>query len=339
MRILYVAHKYEYGVRARGHSFEHNNFYESLVADGHDVDYFDLTEHLAAGRDTLNGRLVERAATTRPDLVFFFMFEDELDPAAVRSVTQAGHSVTFNWFGDDHWRFESFSKQWAPCFTYVSTTASSALAKYAAAGITNVLKTQWAAADSLYKPAGLPLTHDVSFVGQVYGDRPQIIRFLRKQGVPVEAYGLGWRTRPGHRAVARVPGLRRVAGPYLERVRCSTRVEQDGMIRLFEQSRINLNLTEASQGSEAQIKGRTFEVPACRGFLLSGPAQDLEEYFDIGREIAVYDDAQELPALCRYYLAHESQRAAMADAAYRRTVAEHTYRERFRRLFAQMDLR
>ncbi len=43
-RLLYVALKYDYGIRERGLSFEHHTFYDALVNMGHDVLYFDIGE-------------------------------------------------------------------------------------------------------------------------------------------------------------------------------------------------------------------------------------------------------------------------------------------------------
>ena len=43
MKILYAASKFDYGIPARGYSFEHYNFYDSLVGMGHEVEYFDFS--------------------------------------------------------------------------------------------------------------------------------------------------------------------------------------------------------------------------------------------------------------------------------------------------------
>jgi spore maturation protein CgeB len=340
MRILYVAFRDDYGRPERGLSFEHWNFYESLTAMGHEVDYFDIGGQLAeVGRDHMNERLVERARSTSPDLMFSCMMGDELDPDAVSQITQTTDVPTLNWFCDDHWRFEQFTARWAPCFSWVTTTAPSALPKYRALGYTNVIKTQWAAADSLYDRSGLPLIHAVTFVGQRYGDRPQVLARLGRAGIPVRAWGTGWDVRRRHRAAARLPVVRALGGEaWLRRVQAATRCEQSDMIRVFEQSRINLNLVASSQGDEPQIKGRTFEVPACGGFLLEGRSAEIGEYFLAGKEIVVYEDLEDLVDKARYFLGHDSEARAIAEAGYRRTHAEHTYQARFRAIFRAMGL-
>jgi spore maturation protein CgeB len=85
-----------------------------------------------------------------------------------------------------------------------------------------------------------------------------------------------------------------------------------------------------------QIKGRNFEIPGCGGFLLTGGADNLEEYYQDGREVVIFHDDDELIDKIRYYLAHDEERSAIAQAGYERTLREHTYVHRFREIFTTM---
>ena len=130
MRILYVAMKYDYGKPEQGYSFEHYNFYHSLLHMGHDIIYFDfmtlMQEH---GKEWMNSRLLEIVEAEKPDLMFTVLFTDELDKAIVRMISENTETNTLNWFCDDHWRFDNFSRYWAPCFNWSVTTAKSAVAQ------------------------------------------------------------------------------------------------------------------------------------------------------------------------------------------------------------------
>jgi spore maturation protein CgeB len=365
MRILYVAMKYDYGRPQQGLSFEHYNFYHSLVHMGHDIVYFDfMTLMQTHGRGWMNDRLLEVARAEKPDVMFTVLFDDELDQAVIRTLTDNVGLPTVNWFCDDHWRFESYSRRWGPCFTWVVTTAQSALPKYAELGYRNVIKSQWACNPFLYRKMDIPLSYDVTFIGQPYHDRRHVIERLRKNGINASAWGRGWE---------------------------SGRVSQEDMIRIFNQSRINLNLTtpygvsssddvprpsttdsplrrifnrfplvrmlkrsrdgQASSGDEAvsgngnagnvrveQIKGRNFEVPGCGGFLLTGEADNLPDYFVEGKELVCFRGLDDLIDKVRYYLKHEDERAAIAEAGYQRTMREHTYVHRFIHIFERMGL-
>lgn len=337
MRILFVAQKYDYGRPERGYGFEYYNFFESLVDMGHEVTYFDI--NAAPPGEQLSELLVAQVKAVRPTLMFTCLFENELERSVLREITDAGDTVTFNWFCDDDWRFESFSRVWAPAFTFVSTTTASALPKYRAAGIDRVIKTQWGAATHRYRPAGRSLEHGVTFVGQNYGDRPAVVAGLRRAGIPVQTWGTGWAVSRWQRTILEKRGIRHLGGGALLRRRdARTRCSQEEMIAIFEQSRVSLNLTAASQGSGRQIKGRTFEIPACHGLLVTGAADGLEEYYEPGREVIVYESEAELPEVVRSLLGDEDRRNRISEAGYLRTVTEHSYQRRFTDLFAQMGI-
>ena len=87
--------------------------------------------------------LVALAAEIEPDLAFFFLFEDEISPATIRAVGRAGGCPTMNWFADDHWRFERFTRHYAPAFDWSITTDRDALPKYRAIGYERALLSQW----------------------------------------------------------------------------------------------------------------------------------------------------------------------------------------------------
>ena len=324
MKILYVASRYDYGDAGRGFSFEHANFYDTLVHLGHEVTYFDfLTLSRELGRPAMNERLRRHVQELRPALMFACLTGDELDFFSIKAISESGVTKTLNWFCDDHWRFEKFSRRWAPAFNWVATTASSAVPKYRDMGLTNVIKTQWAANHFQYRSLDLPLKHDLSFVGRVYGQRQQIVDRLRRAGIEVYARGYGW---PQGRAT------------------------QEEMIEIFNQSRINLNLADSPKQLNwfkrltrrkppaKQIKGRNFEIPGCGGFLLTDHADNLEDYYEPGKEVGLFHDFDDLVEKVRYYLSHETERAAIAQAGYARTVREHTYELRFKEIFRRMNL-
>jgi len=360
MRILYVVHKYDYGQPERGYCFEHYNFYQSLVDMGHEVLYFDfptIAEEL--GAQGMNRRLLEVVQAEKPDLMFTVVWGELLDRAVVQRISDQTDTTTLNWYCDDHWQFERLSRSWTPCFNYVATTAQSVLPRYEELGYRNVIKSQWGCSHKLYRKLDLPLKYDVTFVGLPHGIRRGAIQALRDAGIDVHVWGGGWGTG---------------------------RLTQEQMIQVFNQSRINLNFSEASSNGKSasrinklayryiqrpldavpgcwrvtqagkslvsragrllgtappppmQIKGRNFEVPGCGGFLMTGHADNLEDYYREGEEIAVFDGVADLIEKIRYYLSHEPKRASIAQAGYRRTLEEHTYAHRFNEIFQAMGL-
>lgn len=337
MKILYAAMKYDYGIKERGFSFEHYNFYEPLTAMGHEVEYFDFMElHRQHGPVVMTRMLLDRVQTLKPDLVFVFLYTDQFDHELLKRLRSETSVPSVNWFADDHWRFDSFTRHWADCFTYAVTTDAASLERYRDAGLGNVLLSQWGVNHHRYKKRGTPLQHDVSFVGQSYGDRRSVIDAVRKHGVAVTVRGTHWDLRLYHRILRKA---RLMSADAFNGVINRTRIGQDEMIEMFCSSRINLNMTASSRAGERnQIKGRTFEIPGCGGFQLSESADRIGEFFVPEKEIVCYSSTGEMIEKIDYYLEHDAEREAIAEAGYQRALRDHTYEQRFLELFRQMGI-
>lgn len=65
---------------------------------------------------------------------------------------------------------------------------------------------------------------------------------------------------------------------------------------------------------------------------------DLERYFLFDREVAVFDGRGDLLEKVRHWREHEDLRKEVADAGYRRVLAEHTYDHRFAEIFRALRL-
>lgn len=358
MHILYVAHQHDYGDPTRGLSFEHYNFYLSLRAMGHELTYFDYAAEVRQhGKATANHRLEQIARSEQPQVLFSVLQDDQIDKRTIRRISEQTDTTTINWFCDDHWQFDAHARKLTPSFNHVVTTSQDALSRYSACGLTNVIKSQWGANHTLYKPTPGEMQYDVTFVGQPYGIRGQAIEALKRADIRVNVWGNGW-----------------PAG----------KLDQDDMIRVFSRSRINLNFADASTSERTllekiavshrirtmrdkpglwrlwdlsqrlarwdkpriqrkktpprQIKGRVFEAPVCGGFLLTQPAENLHDYLKPGRDCATFETVDDLVQQVRYYLHNEDERSAIANQGYQRTLAEHTYAARFQTIFEEAGL-
>lgn len=95
--------------------------------------------------------------------------------------------------------------------------------------------------------------------------------------------------------------------------------------------RINLALMSgavsgASSGDETTT--RTYEIPACGGFMLHERTEEVLELFAEGKEIACFESVKELAEKIDYYLAHPAERAAIAAAGRARCVPAYSYDNR-----------
>ena len=310
--LLYVGMKYDYGDRRRGLSFEHRNFHESLRTycerQGWQFSHYDfMARGQAVGQDAMTQELYDHAAALGPTVLFSVLFNPQHDPRydVFDFIGNDVGALTLHWFCDDHWRFEDYTQHVAPHFQFSCTTAQSALPRYAAIGLADrVIKTQWACNHELYAPMSALKDVPISFVGMPHGDRPQVLTRLAQMGLNVDVFGHGWQGRP--------------------------RLPFHQMVRMFSRSKINLNLSNASvDAGTQQIKGRNFEVPGAGGFLLTGDADNLSDYYTDGKEIVVYRTEEELLDKAIYYLTHDAEREQIARAGYERTLREHTWHGRF----------
>jgi spore maturation protein CgeB len=342
--------KYDYGNPKRGMSFEELNFRETLQQmeniELHSFAYDVVMRE--QGRYRMNEYLKRSAIEYKPDVCFFFLHTDEIQKETIRWITDKSGAQTINWFADDHWRFRNFSQHWAPLFHWSVTTDSRAVKKYYQIGYKNVIKSQWAFNHHLYKPCPVPLDYDVTFIGQVHSDRKAIVNKIRSAGVDIQCWGSGWE---------------------------NGRLNQEEMIKLFSRSRINLNFTQGSfvfnwktaakmflkrrvddslswntpreildsasvffSSPAPQIKGRNFEIPGSGGFLLTSEADNLREYFEPGKEIAVFSNADDLIDQIRYYLTHATEREQIRNAGYQRSLREHTFEKRLLEIFQTMGV-
>ena len=318
LRIAYLAPRWDYGDPRRGFSFEEVTFRGALEGAGHDVHPYDFVSRFQkVGRDAMNAELERFVCDIEPDFAMFVLFKDEIRPETIRRLTDAGIR-TFNWFCDDHWRFDDFSRHYAPAFSLVATTHPESVPRYHASGYDHVVLSQWACNRYAFDRQGREPEYDVTFVGQRYGDRPKIVDAIRKGGFNIRCFGFGWD---------------------------EGRIDPEEMVRVFETSRINLNLSNSWTGKWwrrrpvfGQIKARLFEVPGSGGFMLSEAVPHLDDYFATS-ELDTFVGTDDLLDKIGHWLENEDERVRVAERGYARVRAEHTYDHRFEAIFAAAGLR
>jgi len=316
LKILYLGMLYDYGEPSRGNSFEHDNFFPSLSEwqRTKQLVHFDFValarEH---GVPEMSRMLLDVVYKEEPDALFSIFYNDQFDPRkeTLLRISEKTPAVTIGWFCDSHWRYDNFDKPWASALDFCVTTSTVAHQKYINDGFKEkVIKSQWAASPKYTKIDGIKKDIDVSFVGQPHGNRRAMIQALQHANIDVKVYGTGW----------------------------GQRLSFEEMVKMFNRSKINLNLNNAADTRYKQIKGRNFEVPACGGFLLTEKAENLGDYYKYGSEIETYETVHELITSIKYYLKHEGRREEIAKAGYERTMREHTYFHRYDHIFSRAGL-
>lgn len=328
MKILYVDMQYDYGQKSRGlNQIGQIGFLQVFKTLGHEVSEFYYDEYLNQGRAELQEKLLSFADSVKPDLIFFCLYTDQFTKDTLLKLKS--RYKTMNWFGDDQWRFDSFTRHYAPCFTYSITTDPFSVGRYRDLGVSNVILSQWAALNVDYGVDRVEYKYDLTFVGGAQPVRKWIVSEFAKKGLNVHCFGHGWPNGP---------------------------VSLERMVQIFKESKINLNLTNStnldlrylthhwrnvvtairSPKTESQMKARNFEIPYYGGFQLADYVPFIEKYYHVGREVVCYSQVNEAISLSRYYLENDTEREALKKEAIARARNEHTYRHRFSEIFQQI---
>lgn len=322
MKILCVFGRNAYGDAARGEGYEHANFLPALHALGHETVLFESFDRsVFADFAEMNRAFLTALETQRPEAVLCVLMGYELWTETLDLARTLCAGPIINWGTDDSWKYEQFARYIAPHVDCYATTSTRALEQAQRDGHTNVVLTQWAAGDAALA-APLPAAqcrYKVSFVGSAYGNRRHWIEQLARRGIQIDCFGYGWPKGP-------------VAAADIPRI-----VRESGISLNFGDSGLHLRGLRFIRSR--QIKARVFEVPGAGGFLLTEAADGLEQFYDSGNEIAVFDDADQLADRIRYYLEHPDERDRIARAGHERTVRMHTYTRRFRDLLAESTQR
>jgi spore maturation protein CgeB len=325
---MYVDLEFDYGLASRGSNvIGQLGFKTSFEKLGHDVVPFYYDSYLNGNLPKLQKDLCTKADEVKPDLIFFILFRDQFTFETLDYLKSK--YKTLNFFGDDSWRFDNFTKDFAPHFTYSMTSDKFSLPKYHALGIQNVFMSQWAAIDDERKIEPLPYKYDVSFIGGHNRHRDWFIKQLAKGGITVNCFGNGWPNGA---------------------------LSNDEMVKLFASSKINLNLSNSAsfdirymlsnplnfahtlhtKKNASQIKARNFEINYYAGFQLADYSAGIEDYYEIGKEIACYNSFDEAILLCKYYLNNEKLREEIRHRGMIKAREHYTYRTQLKKVLDQI---
>jgi spore maturation protein CgeB len=114
-------------------------------------------------------------------------------------------------------------------------------------------------------------------------------------------------------------------------------------VALVRGAAINLGFTQmmadVTKEYPRMIRLRDFEVPIAGGFYLTQNCPELSEYFEVGKEVAVWETAQDVVERCRYYLERPEERARIAEAGRERALNNHTWMNRFSAMAKELGMR
>lgn len=349
MKILAVMFKYDYGDFKRGLSFEYNTFFKNFEDEHYDVSLFDFQKETETfGKEEMNNKLIKEINSGKYDLAFFVPFTNEIDFKKLKDEKKSKKTKTLAWMCDDKWRWDKFGKKICWSFDYIVTTDIDSVKNYKIIGYNNAILTGWGI-KNIYtnRVKKEKKTINVSFVGQINPWRKYVIDRVKRAGINVVCYGYGWE---------------------------NGRISEEEMFSIFKKTKINLNISNSVQWDwryllrinwivdkkmdlshkiinmfplihtllapkrKEDLKARFFEVTGVGGFLLSYKVENLNKYFNIGKEIVCYKNIDDLIKKIKFFLKNEVKRENITKLGCIRTKNEYTYKKIFIDLFRKIDI-
>lgn len=108
------------------------------------------------------------------------------------------------------------------------------------------------------------------------------------------------------------------------------------MPKVFACSRINLN--PSLRIIQTGIPLRAFDIMGAGGFLLSNCQEELLELFEAGKEMAVYEGAEDAIDKIAFYLKHEDLRKKIAENGRKKTYREYNLQNRMKIIFSIAEI-
>jgi spore maturation protein CgeB len=100
---------------------------------------------------------------------------------------------------------------------------------------------------------------------------------------------------------------------------------------LHQHSRINIAVHSGllkNASSEDDVSTRTFEIPACRGFMLHVDNSEVRSLFEVPSQIDTFSTPEDMCEKIGFYLDRPDLRASMIDRAFARAVPAYSYHAR-----------
>jgi spore maturation protein CgeB len=90
----------------------------------------------------------------------------------------------------------------------------------------------------------------------------------------------------------------------------------------------DVNFNTTSLQMKNAVNQRVFDVPACRRFLITDYRKQIEDLFELDKEVICYKNFAQIEELISKYLSDTKERKKIIKNAYKRVISEHKYTNR-----------
>lgn len=167
---------------------------------------------------------------------------------------------------------------------------------------------------------------DLLFFGTAFGERAEFMNKIVKKlkGVDFKLFG----------AFTKKFGLIEEVYEFWE----GSSLEQGQIAKYLAGTKISLNIFRTNSWEKGlgiepfSVNPRVYETMASGALLMTDYRPELESIFEIGKDLVVFDRAEDFLEKMRYYLAHEEERKKIAQRGQAKVLGKHSYINRAERL-------
>jgi spore maturation protein CgeB len=252
------------------------------------------------------------------DVIFTYLSGELVAPETVRALRNCGVPMANLSLNDkEHFvgkirRGQAMgSRDICRYFDICWTSTEDALKKYCVEAAIPIYLPEGANPE-IHKPYNMEKHIAVSFIGQCYGNRSEIIKRLESYGIHVDAYGYGWPNGP---------------------------LSTEDMVQMYSKSRINLGFGGVIGHSDTYcLKGRDFEIPMSGGLYVTEYHPELEKVYDLDSEIVTYFGFDDLVEKIRFLLSNPEKADEIRKKGFECARREHSWEVRFQKIFDILGL-
>ncbi len=267
----------------------------------------------------LNDIIIDAANAFRPDMIFYINHHYVLAETMGQT---ARYGPNFGYFNDDMFNRQNQSFTFFEAiknFDCIFTTKSYNVPEFHAAGAPLAVYIPNSYDPKIHFPAEPTAgeralySGDVAFIGTFRSERADFLTGVAKfrDEFRLNIWGGGWekmgrpdywhRWRRWRDVRACVRGKELYCAPMGKAIRSNKII-----LGLLNHANRDLHTS------------RSFEIPACSGFMLAERTDEHREYFEEDKEAVYFGSLDELLEKIRYYLAHDEERERIARAGYER---------------------
>lgn len=329
-KIIFVGLKYSYGKKSLGESINERAHVNPLKDLGYNVStiWIDELEQIS-----LNEKIIYQVENYSPDLIFFKLFKNEIKKETLLLLKKK--KLLINWFGDDQWRFESFSSLYANCFHFCITTDKFSINKYKMLGQYNVIRSQHASFDNFSEFKFVNYRYDVTFIGSASSYRKWFINNLKKSGINVTCFGSGWKNgRVSYQQMDEIILHSKINLNISNSVSHDIRYILSSLKSFFTYLKSTLN---SGSKNSSQTKARIFEIPVRGGFEITEYVPSLADYFNLKKHLVCYSNLDDAVKLIKFYLSNSEERENIKISSVKFSRQNHTYLKRTKDIMDELN--